>query len=122
MLQRLSLRQWGAHFALFAVALQFLLSFAHVHPLELAARNHFAVQISAPTSSAPNRSDGLAGASEDACAICASIALLAITALPDGVRLPLLPFSAAIVLRENSGVLFRPPAFRLFQTRAPPAI
>ncbi len=125
MLQRIALRQWGARLAFLAVCVQFVLSYGHMHADALfGSLGHSATsltQLSVRTHSIPGNS-GLAGVTEDACAICASIALLGSTSLPDPIRLPPPPIGAAIPIQASADLALGLARFTLFQTRAPPAI
>jgi Protein of unknown function (DUF2946) len=128
MLQRMALRNWGARLALFAVCLQFLLSFGHIHAAEIfgplghaVVPSHGTTVVGTPSHSSPNPA-GAADVAEDACSICASLALLATGALPDPVRLPPPSLSVAIAAPQAAELAPRAVPFRLFQTRAPPAV
>jgi hypothetical protein len=97
---------------LLAIALQLVLSFAHIHPLP------------APQTviSAPAQSGGqdlpLAG---DECAICANIAAFASLDLPGHAEFPA-PATRAETLSPLTGAEdFRPVALRHFSSRAPPS-
>jgi hypothetical protein len=127
MLQRRSLRHAGGRLALFAVLLQFALSFAHIHPSDIfpygqpVAQGLGVDRIVAPQpGSSPIKHD-TTGPSDQACAICANMALAASTALPNPVVLPPPP---ALPSRTHDRAAPIPPVaaeFLLFQTRAPPA-
>jgi len=103
---------FGAWLALSAIALQLVLSFAHIHPL--------------PTQqvvfSVPSQSGGpdvpLAG---DDCAICANIAAFASLDLPQQGFFLLLATRAEILAPITGATDFRPIAVRHFSSRAPPA-
>lgn len=112
----------GSRLALFALAIQLVLSFGHVH-LDKRA-------LSSPTISdlqqAANR-DGAPGpdrhtGANDFCAVCATIALVASTVVPAGVQLvpPITSHRAWL-----SDIATAPPAFNAhlpFQARAPPVV
>jgi len=128
MLQRMALRNWGARLALFAVCLQFLLSFGHIHPQDVfgplghaVVPGHGTTVVSAPLQS-PSSPAGIPDVAEDACSICASLALLATGALPDPARLPPPSLSVALATPQDAELAPRASPFRLFQTRAPPSV
>jgi hypothetical protein len=128
MLQRMALRNWGARFALFAVCLQFLLSFGHIHAQDVfgplghaVVPGHGATIVKAAPRSSPVPA-GVVDVAEDACSICASLALLATGALPDLARPPPPPLSAATTTPREAELALGPAPFRLFQTRAPPSV
>lgn len=98
--------------AIAAMALQLLLSFAHIHPLP----SHGAA-ISENRPSAPIDSKDLA---DHDCAICANIAAFAATALPPPlyIRLPILAVRRILLPQQRTAP--KPSFFRLFRSRAPP--
>ena len=114
-------RKFGSALALFALAVQLVLSFGHIHPEDFwTPRDQpaFAQSSGAP---APALPDNPTLPTHDDCAICVAMAMAASSALPAPVVLP--PPS-------NFGDIARPlpprpviaAAPRLpFQTRAPPA-
>jgi hypothetical protein len=126
MLRRRSLRHAGGRLALLAVLLQFALSFAHIHPSDIFPYGHPVAQglgvdqIVAPQpGSSPVQRDRT-GPSDQACAICANMALAASIVLPNPVGLPPPP---ALPSRTHDRAAPIPPLaaeFLLFQTRAPP--
>lgn len=102
----------GARLALLAIALQLVLSFAHIHQLPLSQAT-----ISAPAQSGGGSDLPLAG---DDCAICANIAAFASLDLPEQAEF-LAPTARAEILAPILVALsFRPVAFRHFSSRAPP--
>ena len=108
----------GARLALFALTVQIVLSFGHVH---LGNFGHAAPNLASAstqsTSSAPTQA---AGHADDYCAICATIHLTAISFLPPAPQLPV-PFVARSVEHFNSvAVVFIAPRRAPFQSRAPP--
>jgi hypothetical protein len=116
-------RQWGAAAALFALVLQFALSFAHIHGLD-------PLKDTAPVLTAA-AADGIAAPAPgepkkpalafDFCVICA-VTSLAAHALPAGAPgLPLPVLAAATPLLPGIGAVVTTAPSRLFQARAPPA-
>lgn len=109
----------GTRLALFALALQIVLSFGHVHLGDFRhATNGLAV---AGTPPAPtDRPQHPASDADDYCAICAAIHLAATSLLPQAPQLPV-PFAVRPVEHAN----FIAPSFfstrrASFQSRAPP--
>lgn len=107
---------------LFALALQLVLSFGHIH-LEKAQPSTvtLAVQAHAPggNSAAPGDGDDDA---HDICAICAALSLTASAALPTAFSLavPIAPEQERLVAPRS---VFLPSALHsLFQARAPPKL
>jgi hypothetical protein len=107
------LTRLGARLGLLALALQLVLSFAHIHPLPLRE-----TALSAPArSTAPDLplADG-------ACAICASIAAFSTLDLPLQAEFVAPATTAEIVaLAVPVGQPPRAPPARHFSSRAPPA-
>src|SRR5215467_11679709 len=85
-------RKYGGGLALFALALQFMLSFAHLHPEDIfgpgaASSTLPAAPRSQPLSADPDRTSH----NDDYCAICATMYLLGSSSIPE--TPPLLPLS-----------------------------
>ena len=116
-------RRVGAWAALFAFALQIALSFGHVHLPKIAASSASAAGFSLAQSSrdgvpGPDRHGG----ANDVCAICATIGLIASSALPEPASLTPPPSSASAWPREFDSAA---PSFEShfpFQARAPPVV
>jgi hypothetical protein len=113
-------RIFGGRLALFALAVQLVLSFGHVHvhgighsaPVVLASV-HGSAGAPAPTQNKPD--------SDDYCAICATISLLSgsVAAMP-----PLLALPVVSHVVEHAGrvaIVVVAPRRGLFQSRAPPS-
>jgi hypothetical protein len=102
--------------ALFALALQFALSFGHIHADALAAPAAISDYASAPTSDSDHQQDDTA----DICAICATVAMAnaMVDAAPPALLAPLNANARAIFTHLASHIT----ATRLaaFQSRAPP--
>jgi len=117
----------GSYLALFAIAFQFAVSFAHVHlehvsPLAAAA----SALADAPTSSeevtAPSAPADHETLADDCCQICALIHLAG-TIMP--AEMPPVPLPSLFVrLRRETAVAFDLPASHrvVFQARAPPIV
>jgi hypothetical protein len=116
-------RRIGAWAALFALALQITLSFGHVHLNKLASSSSSLAGISlaqtADRDGRPANPDRHTGAN-DFCAICATIALVASSALPESARLALPAAVPSAWPREFAIRLASDEAHFLFQARAPP--
>jgi hypothetical protein len=105
----------GSHAALFALAIQFVLSFGHFHPIatQAAPSIQSAQQLPAPSRDTDQHPD-------DLCAICAVVALAstAMAATP-----PALPIPQVFKLAHPPifAALIQPRSARAaFQSRAPP--
>jgi hypothetical protein len=114
-----------ARLALFALALQMVVSFGHMHPDDLglsswatAHRAHFPSGVAQALSGPVDRDQY--PSSDDYCPICASIALLATGApsLPPVVVAP--PVISAVWSSPTSPYLVATKAIFSFQARAPP--
>jgi hypothetical protein len=113
----------GSRLALFALAIQLVLSFGHIHAGKIApASAKGAISLA----QAPDRDGGPGpkphSGADDFCAICATISLLASSALPT--ISSLLPPVAAehrwLTEFTTTRISFDP--FVLFQARAPPTV
>ena len=109
----------GARLALFALTVQIVLSFGHVHLGNFAhAVPCLASASTQSTPSAPTQPP--AGDADDYCAICATIHLTATSFLPQAPQLPM-PFATQSVEHFNSvTAVFLEPRRAPFQSRAPP--
>ena len=111
----------GSRLALFALTLQVVLSFGHVH------RGDFrhAIDGRAVTGTQPAPSDPPlqpASDADDYCAICATIHLAATSLLPQALQLPV-PLAAGPVEHANPVAKgFFSPRRAPFQSRAPPLV
>lgn len=103
---------FGARLALLAIALQLVLSFAHIHPLP----------ISQPSFSAPAQSGGSdVPAAGDDCAICANIAAFASLDLPKQAVFQPSATRIETLAPVAAAADFRPVTSRPFSARAPPS-
>jgi len=113
-LPRSFLRVFGARLGILAIALQLVLSFAHIHPLTPPE----------PTIAAQSAETGGSGdlplAAGD-CAVCANIAAFSSLALPTAAVFAVSTSWISIVLPELPVWTPVAAAYRLFRTRAPPA-
>src|SRR5690349_20355841 len=111
----------GSRLALFALAVQFFLSFGHVHVGKIAAATPGALTIA----QAPDRNGGPAPkphTGADFCAICATVSLLASSVLPTASSV-LPPVDAEHRwLTEFASARNSSEPFVRFQARAPPVV
>jgi hypothetical protein len=121
-------RTFGGRLALFALALQFWLSFAHIHPEDLYGPANVplssAAQIASPSTDAGKLrpAERTSSQGDDICAICATIYLLNSSPAPQAPQLALLALGsqpAEHFIRVVS--LFVSERRASFQSRAPPA-
>ncbi len=112
---------WGSRLALFALALQLVLSFGHIHAEDLGLAAPAALtyaQSGAADGGAPSPQDP--GHAHDVCAICAALNLTATSFIPV-VAVLVLPVAQAWVW--SPAIAAAPAQFdlaRSFQARAPP--
>jgi hypothetical protein len=115
----------GGRLALFALAVQFILAFGHIHPDDIYGSLNGPFPTEAVSLATANQgqflgSDQSAAAPDDFCAICASVSLLSNSVAADAPKLSLPePQMAKHATRVLAIVVTPPP--RLFQSRAPPA-
>jgi hypothetical protein len=107
------LTRLGARLGLLALALQLVLSFAHIHPLPS--------QIAAISAPAGNSAPDLPAAGDD-CAICASIATFATLDVPKLAALIPCGSAVEILAPVSAAGEHRAPPLLYFSSRAPPAI
>jgi hypothetical protein len=111
----------GARLALFALAVQIGLSFAHVHLGELAAPSAAAsIVADGASSSAPKQKP--IGNPDPGCAICALIQLASTSAPAAAPALPLPVALLPVRLDVVSDLAFAASPHSLFQARAPPSV
>jgi hypothetical protein len=119
--RRRSVRKFGAVAALFALALQFVLSFGHMHPEDFfPAMAQPATQAGTPA--APSKPAPIIP-TDDACAICVNMAMMGAVAIPPPPA-PILPefvFARAIFPQ----LVAEAPRWTVrvsFRSRAPPSV
>ena len=120
-------RRFGGRLALFALALQFYLSFAHIHPDDIygpVGRALFAAEtVNLPTGESYKPIPaGQPWYSGDAlCPICETIYFLSISSTPDAPEVLQLTFSSRPAVHSAvHTALFIAPRRAPFQSRAPP--
>jgi hypothetical protein len=123
-------RLFGGCLALFALAIQLVVSFAHIHPQDLSPRpevglgvRHSATTVLAYDESffgkrTDNHSGG--GLPHESCAICASINLISSALTVQGLVLLIPANFDSVQLQSISDFEFQQNRYSLFQTRAPP--
>jgi hypothetical protein len=119
-------RVFGGRLALFALAVQLVLSFGHIHREDIygparpfAAAASIAVPAADESQALP--SDHPAKHSDDYCAICATMSLLSTSFVAEAPQVPLPFVSYAIEHVDRVAVVFIAPRRAPFQSRAPPA-
>jgi hypothetical protein len=122
-------RLFGGCLALFALAIQLVVSFAHIHPQDLFAKPEvgFGAKYSTTTgladgeNSLGKRTDNHGrGLPHDSCAICASINLISTALTVQGLVLSIPANFDSVQLQSISDFEFQQNRYSLFQTRAPP--
>lgn len=121
-------RTFGGGVALFALALQFWLSFAHIHPEDIYGPAKLPLSSAAQIASSPTDATNVRPAERasqhgnDICAICATIYLLNTSPAPQAPQLqPLALNSQAAEHFVHAAALFVAARRAPFQSRAPPA-
>ena len=119
-------RMVGGRLALFALALQLVLSFGHIHPEDLfGSAKRGAVSVSTVLPSAAEvtalSGDQASQQADDYCAICATTALLNTSFVAAAPQLPLPGGFRAVEQLDRVAALFVAPRRAPFQSRAPPA-
>jgi hypothetical protein len=115
-------RKYGGALALLALALQLMLSFAHLHPEDIFGPGGVSFSFSAAERSRPLSTDHHSSRNDDYCAICATIFLLSTSSIPDAP--PLLPLSFVwqrVKHFDHTVAIFVALRRQAFQSRAPPS-
>jgi hypothetical protein len=112
----------GSRLALFALAVQFIVAFGHIHRDDIygPARPAAAIAAAVPDGSQPLPGDHPAKHSDDYCAICATMSLLGNSFVAAAPTLPLPAASYAIEQFDRVAAIFIAPRRAAFQSRAPP--
>jgi|SRR5580692_5979784 hypothetical protein len=116
-------RTFGGRLALFALAVQFVVAFGHIHHENTygSARPALATAAAVPGGSQPLPANHPAKHGDDYCAICAAVSLLGNSFAAAAPSLPLPSVSYAIERLDRVAVIFIAPRRAAFQSRAPPA-
>jgi hypothetical protein len=114
-------KRFGGWLALFALAVQLVLSFGHVHLEGIRGGAGAGISLAAerpvsPTSPAQHPAND----ADEYCAICAAIHLASSTFLPDAPQLPVPFVSQPIEHFDYVAFVFIAPQRTAFQSRAPP--
>lgn len=117
--------KFGGRLALMALALQFYLSFGHIHPEDIYGSARLSLSAATPAAlpAASLRSlptDTVAKLPDDVCAICATMYLLGNTFVAEPPRLPSPPTATATGPLPQRQAVFIAPRRTPFQSRAPP--
>lgn len=116
-----SVRHWGTTLALFALALQLVLSFGHIHPddfFRLEAPS--SARTAANTAPLPAPAPAPALPSHDDCAVCVSMAMVGSSVLPAPAALVPPAIPVAFFARPLDAPSFAVPLRLSFRSRAPP--
>jgi len=126
MTQSRSIRQFGGYTALLALLLQFALSFGHLHKEEVFGPAGLRVITTRSVLAEPHASGTVdphdVDMPADGCAICAVMAMVASSIVPDTLDIPKLCSTGLVPVFAGTGFLISEPGYRLFQTRAPPGM
>src|SRR5262249_37503561 len=115
--------RWGSRLALFALAVQLLLAFSHVHGFQVApASTGIALADQAAGGDAGSPTHKRHGPSDPGCAICALIQLAATAALAAPPALPERVRSAELRLAAPAQAALAAWPYGLFRARAPPMV
>jgi len=116
-------KTFGSRLALFALAVQFVLAFGHIHHEDIygSARPAAAMAAAVPDGSQPLPPNHPSKHSDDYCAICAAVSLLGNSFAAAAPGLPLPSASYAIERFDRVAAVFIAPRRAAFQSRAPPA-
>ena len=116
-------RHWGGRLALFALAVQLVLSFGHIHREDIYGPSrpgaaHLAGAL--PDSDASRSSGQPAKHNDDYCPICATIHMLGSSTVGAPPQLVVALLSHAVEHADRVAIVFVAPRRAPFQSRAPP--
>jgi hypothetical protein len=116
-------RTFGGRLALFALAVQFVVAFGHIHRDDIygPARPAAAIAAAVPDGSQPAPANHPSKHGDDYCAICATVSLLGTSFAAAAPSLPLPAAAHAIERFDRVAIIFIAPRRAAFQSRAPPA-
>jgi hypothetical protein len=112
----------GSRLALFALAVQFVVAFGHIHRDDIygSVRPAAAIAAAVPDGSQPLPANHPTKHGDDYCAICAAVSLLGNSFVAAAPTLPLPSVSHAIEQFDGVAAIFIAPRRAAFQSRAPP--
>jgi Protein of unknown function (DUF2946) len=113
-------KTFGSRLALFALAVQFVLAFGHIHHEDIYGSARPALAVAVPDGSQPLPANHPAKHGDDYCAICAAVSLLGNSFAAAAPTLPLPAASHAIERFDRVAAIFIAPRRAAFQSRAPP--
>jgi hypothetical protein len=115
-------KTFGSRLALFALAVQFVFAFGHIHREDIygSARPAAAIAAAVPDGSQPLPANHPAKHGDDYCAICATMSLLGNSFVAAAPALPLPAASHVIEQFDRVAAIFIAPHRTAFQSRAPP--
>jgi hypothetical protein len=117
-----SIRRFGAGLGLFALLIQFAVSFGHVHPHDLLPRSPAGAvdQVAGKATPPAGQDRRVPGAPHDDCPVCSVMHLAGTIVMPSAPSLPL-PTQFTVTSFAAAEFNYVPIHRRLpFQTRAPP--
>ena len=120
-------RKFGGRLALFALAVQFVLFFGHIHPEDIygpisAASSSVSTVVSLASKAQSVTSDHRVQLTDDYCAICATTVSLSNSFVSTAPQLPPLLARRAVAQGDFVAAVLIPPRRAAFQSRAPPAV
>jgi hypothetical protein len=118
-------RKFGGRLALFALAVQFVLFFGHIHPEDIygpikAASSTVSTVASLAAKAQSVTSDKHLQLTDDYCAICATAVSLSNSFVATAPQLPPLLARRAVVQGDHVAAAVIPPRHAPFESRAPP--
>jgi len=118
-------RKTGGRLALFALAVQFVLAFGHIHPQDIygsldGISSSTLSALPAPEKIQSFSTDHTYKQGDDFCAICAAVSLLNNSFAAEAPHLALPVASRAVLEPDRAAAIFVEPRRASFQSRAPP--
>jgi hypothetical protein len=118
-------RKFGGRLALFALAVQFVLFFGHIHPEDIygpigAASSTVSTAGSLAAKAQSITSDQRVQLTDDYCAICATAVSLSNSFVATAPQLPPLFARRTVLQGDSVAAVLIPPRHASFQSRAPP--
>jgi hypothetical protein len=118
-------RKFGGRLALFALAVQFVLFFGHIHPEDIYGPIGAASSAASTAASLAGKAQSITSShrvqlTDDYCAICAAAVSLSNSFVATAPQLPPLFARRAVTQRDRVAAVLIPPRHAPFQSRAPP--